>query len=70
VQFIERMMGAFSIIFFVGGLDWCSFAPVTTEVPEISGKLNGKKTSFHMGHIIFAAEPECRAAGTTIHLLI
>jgi hypothetical protein len=34
-----------------------------TQVPEISGKLNGKKISFHMGHIVFAAEPECRAAG-------
>jgi hypothetical protein len=30
----------------VGGLDWCSIAPVTTEVPEISGKLNEKKSAF------------------------
>jgi hypothetical protein len=29
-----------------------------TQVPEISGKLNRKKISFHMGHITFAAEPE------------
>jgi hypothetical protein len=36
-----------------------------TQVPEISGKLNGK-ISFHMGHIIFAAEPECRASNKSI----
>jgi hypothetical protein len=30
-----------------------------TQVPEISGKLNGTKISFHMGHIIFAAKPKC-----------
>jgi hypothetical protein len=40
----------------VRGLDWCSFrAGYHTQVPEISGKLSGKKISFHMGHITFAA---------------
>jgi hypothetical protein len=40
----------------VGGLDRCSFRTrYHTQVPEIGGKLNGKKISFHMGHI--TAEP-------------